>query len=42
MTRATPKIETDHTPDVPRTYTDIVEPTAVIIRVLGEQDVKLI
>jgi 8-oxo-dGTP pyrophosphatase MutT (NUDIX family) len=41
-TRVTPKIETEHTPDIPRTFTNVSEPIAVTIRVLGEQDAKLI
>jgi 8-oxo-dGTP pyrophosphatase MutT (NUDIX family) len=41
-TRLTPKIETECTPDIPRTFTNVSEPIAVTVRVLGEQDAKLI
>ncbi|KAH8602396.1 hypothetical protein B0O99DRAFT_680522 [Bisporella sp. PMI_857] len=42
QTRATPKIETDRTSDMPQTYQDMSEPFNLTIRTLGEQDVKLI
>ena len=40
--RVTPKTETKHTPDTPRTFVKATEPIALTLRVLREQDAKLI
>ena len=41
-TRLMPNSEIGHTLDIPRTYAEITEPVALTVRVLGEQDVKVV